>query len=248
MYSRIGIVDIFCKYKFFFWGLTSAVHVRDYNHADDAEYKRLRDLAEQEFQRKKDCSHRSQLAYQEGNGAEAKQLSEQANNHKLKAEQYNRQAGEFVFRANNADSASDEIDLHGLYIKEATSMLETRINASVARNESHLKVIVGKGNHSENHIAKLKPAVEELCQSRGIKHWVDQHNAGVIVLEFANQYPQQTHLPYVGSQPAHSQPVYGQQNYHQQQQQQQPPQQSETDGILVQIFCGLFKVFSKQCA
>ena len=46
------------------------------------------------------------------------------------AEQYNRQASEFIFRANNAQQADDTIDLHGLYAEEAEQILQTRIDTA----------------------------------------------------------------------------------------------------------------------
>ncbi|KAF5092204.1 hypothetical protein D0Z03_002980, partial [Geotrichum reessii] len=59
----------------------------------------------------------SKEAYNNGDGAEAKRLSEKGKKHGAKMDEYNAQAAQFVFRENNADSAGDEIDLHGLYVK-----------------------------------------------------------------------------------------------------------------------------------
>jgi Domain of unknown function (DUF1771) len=44
------------------------------------------------------------------------ELSEKGKLHDRAAKAYNQQAADFVFRANNARSAPDEIDLHGLYL------------------------------------------------------------------------------------------------------------------------------------
>lgn len=44
------------------------------------------------------------------------ELSEKGKLHDRAAKAYNQQAADFVFRANNARAASDEIDLHGLYL------------------------------------------------------------------------------------------------------------------------------------
>lgn len=83
----------------------------------DPEYKRLRDLAHQEYEKRAECFEKSKQAYNNGDGAEAKRLSEQGKKHGEKMDEYNEKAKQFVFRANNADSAGDEIDLHGLYVK-----------------------------------------------------------------------------------------------------------------------------------
>ncbi|ANB13871.1 hypothetical protein AWJ20_4822 [Sugiyamaella lignohabitans] len=188
-------------------------------------------------------------------------------------DQYNKQAADFVFRANNADSGPDEIDLHGLYVKEAIQALDTRIRAGIQRHESHIKAIVGKGNHSANHVAKIKPAVEELCQTHGIRHEIDPHNSGVIILHLDGQsgpavntgnYPQQPPASHGGSasqyyggnapqqQPYAPQHQQYQQNYGQQQQQyQQQPQgqgQNNQNDMLFKIFCGVAKMLFRQCA
>lgn len=59
----------------------------------------------------------SKRAYDNGDGAEAKRLSEKGKEHARKMDDYNRKAAQYVFVANNADSQGDEIDLHGLFVK-----------------------------------------------------------------------------------------------------------------------------------
>ncbi|AAS53289.1 AFL083Cp [Eremothecium gossypii ATCC 10895] len=159
---------------------------RDYNHATDGEYKRLRDLADQAFKKRAELSHQSQQAYKQGDGARAKELSEQAKRQLEAAERYNMQAAEYVFTSNNADSGSDEIDLHGLYVKEAQWIMKKRIAAGVQSGEPRLRVIVGKGLHSANGVAKIRPAVEELCSEAGLRSYVDSKNAGVLIVDLEN--------------------------------------------------------------
>lgn len=209
----------------------------DYNHADDSQYKRLRDLAEQEYKQKKHYSEASQAAYNGGDHGEAKRLSDLSKSHAAKMDDYNAQAAAFVFRANNADSAGDEIDLHGLYVKEAIEILQTRIDASRSRHESHLKVIVGKGMHSENHVAKIKPAVEKACREQNIKWEVEHDNSGVIILDLRPSYAQYQQGPqYPPSQyPPSQYPPYQQTQY-------PPQQQQQDDGGLC---CGLIRLLGR---
>ncbi|KAK9241332.1 hypothetical protein V1525DRAFT_334957 [Lipomyces kononenkoae] len=183
---------------------------RDYNHADDAEYKRLRDLASQDYEARARCYQRAHEAYERGDGAEAKQLSQQGKQHGANMDRYNTQAAEFVFRLNNADSDADEIDLHGLYVKEAEDYLETRITACKVLHASHLEVIVGKGNHSTSGVAKIKPAVERLCQEHGFQYAVDNDNSGVIIINFQQSggYTPMSQMPFL---PKHN---FAQSNYH----------------------------------
>ena len=80
------------------------------------------------------------------------------------------------------DSQPGEIDLHGLYVKEAVKYADQSIEEARARGDAKIKFIVGtssratsmlvprtywwtgKGLHSTNHAAKIKPAIEELMQ------------------------------------------------------------------------------------
>ncbi|KAF6063643.1 Smr domain family protein [Candida albicans] len=192
---------------------------RDYNHATDSEYKR----------------QQSQNAYKQGDGQKAHELSEESKRVLAQAEECNRKAAEYVFRENNEDSGPDEIDLHGLYVKEAEWILERRIYYAVKTNQSHLNVIVGKGLHSANGVAKIKPAVDELCDQVGLNHYIDKKNSGVLVIDLKGTTnvapPQQT---YHGT----GQPQY--------QQQHQGGQQDIKTGndlvdMVLKIVCGCLK-------
>ncbi|CAH6723705.1 smr domain-containing protein [[Candida] jaroonii] len=205
---------------------------RDYNHATDSNYKSLRQRAEQLYEKRNHLSQESQKAYKNGDGQKAHDLSEQAKKITDEAEYYNRQAAEYVFRENNADSAEDEIDLHGLFVKEAEYILQVRIVQFVKTHQSHLKVIVGKGLHSQGGIAKLKPAIDDMCDESRLKHHIDSKNTGVLVIDLKNvdinQLPQSwLNLPPPSQMPSkpqqsyqpHQQPQYNQQ-YHKPNQQQ----------------------------
>ena len=80
------------------------------------------------------------------------------------------------------DSSSGEIDLHGLYVKEALERTDRAIQEAKERGDSELRLIVGqyqlalrntrvsqvilvigKGLHSKGS-ARIRPAVEELMQ------------------------------------------------------------------------------------
>lgn len=109
-------------------------------------------------------------------------------------------------------------------MKEAQWVLKKRIVAGVQRHESKLEVIVGKGLHSKNGVAKIKPAVEELCEEAGFQSYIDPKNSGVLVINLANaQIPQAwTNLgPIGGAGASHQAP----QNSYQPQQQPQYQQQ-----------------------
>ncbi|CAG7916650.1 unnamed protein product [Penicillium olsonii] len=212
---------------------------RAFNHDNssdaEAEYDRLRDLARQEASKRGQCFGRSKEAYSNGDGAGAKQLSEEGKAHGRKMEEYNRQASEFIFRENNANGRveADTIDLHGQFVEEAEEILEERIKYAKAHGQNHLHVIVGKGNHSANHIQKIKPRVEQVCQELGLQY-ATEDNAGRIYVNLTggeavmppyggHHAPQQGHGGYPGQQQGYQ----GHQGQHQGGQQQQQPDEIE---------------------
>lgn len=109
-------------------------------------------------------------------------------------EQYNKQASEYIFRANNSTDKvpSDTIDLHGQFVEEAEDILEARIRDAQARSQTHLHVIVGKGNHSVGHVQKLKPRVEHLCQELGLQYRTEENEGRIYVNLQGHDIP---HMP-----------------------------------------------------
>lgn len=156
-----------------------------FNHtpssSTEAEYERLRNLAHQEISKKQSLSRQSHEAYQAGDGAQAHQLSEEAKRHQQQADAYNKQASDYIFRANNANIPGDTIDLHGQYVEEAERILGERVRYAQSTGQGHLHVIVGKGNHSAAHVQKIKPAVEELCRELGLRYRTEENEGRMYV-------------------------------------------------------------------
>lgn len=166
----------------------------------------------------------SRAAYSSGDGAGAKALSNEGKSHAAKMDDYNRQASDFIFRENNAPGRVDAdcIDLHGQFVEEAERILEERIRAERSRGSSHIRVIVGRGNHSVNHVQKLKPRVEEVCRELGLDFWTEE-NEGRIYVDLKGQGapgggrpdhgghgrpPQHGGQPHHGGQPQHGRPPH----------------------------------------
>ncbi|KAL3428241.1 smr domain-containing protein [Phlyctema vagabunda] len=156
-----------------------------FNHSSsndaEAEYDRLRDLARAEATKRGACFDKAHQAYERGDGAAAHDFSEEGKQHAANMDRYNKQASDFIFRENNEQGRvpDDTIDLHGQFVQEAEDILEQRIRYAQQQGQSHLHVIVGKGNHSVNHVQKIKPRVEQVCQELGLKYATEE-NAGVI--------------------------------------------------------------------
>ena len=154
-------------------------------------------------------------------------------------DQYNKQASEFIFRENNSLDrvAGDTIDLHGQFVEEAEDILEERIRYARSQGQTHLHVIVGKGNHSPGHVQKIKPRVEQVCRELGLQYATEE-NAGRIFINLQGGtaiIPENLQAHHGGG--YHSsyggKPHHGgqQQHYpHQQQQQQQHHPQYQQHG------------------
>ncbi|OBZ67141.1 hypothetical protein A0H81_12985 [Grifola frondosa] len=150
-------------------------------------YKGLRARANEEGDQMAQCFEQAHQAYAAGDGARAKELSNEGKAHQREMERLNAQASEWIFVENNKDSQSGEIDLHGLYVKEAITFTEKAIQEARGRGESKVHLIVGKGLHSANGVAKLKPAIEELMQKQGLVAELDQSNGGVLIVNLDGQ-------------------------------------------------------------
>ncbi|KAK0109805.1 hypothetical protein ONS95_002477 [Cadophora gregata] len=239
-----------------------------FNHSSsgdaEAEYDRLRDLARQEAGKRSSCFDKAHQAYERGDGAAAHQLSEEGKAHAAKMDQFNKQASDYIFRENNAPGrvADDTIDLHGQFVEEAEDILEQRIRYARQNGQTHLHVIVGKGNHSVNHVQKIKPRVEQVCRELGLQYATEE-NAGRMYVNLtgapAIMPPAgQQHGGYHGQQPqgGHQQGGYpgqqnhGQQQHHGQQQQhgnQQNGQNDEMEKLAKKLLPKLLKKLDGCC-
>ncbi|KAI0393983.1 DUF1771-domain-containing protein [Xylariaceae sp. FL0594] len=203
---------------------------------DETQYDQLRQRARQEIDARRRCKEEADNLYHSDRAA-AEQLREEARRHGSLADDYNKQASDLIFSINNSGHHDpDTIDLHGQFVVEAETILRERIREDQSRGKAHLHVIVGKGNHSVDHVQRLKPAVEQLCRDMGLQYATEE-NEGRIYVNLRGEAV--THMPplppssaeyygYGGNQHHHQQP-YQQQHYgnHQQQQQYYPGQQQQ---------------------
>lgn len=181
----------------------------------EREYDRLRDLARKEQGQHQHFAAEARKAYEKGDGAGAHEFSQQSKKHEAQADAYNKQASEFIFRENNAVGkvAGDTIDLHGQFVEEAEEILEQRIRYAQSTGQSHLHVIVGKGNHSVNHVQKIKPRVEQVCRELGLQYNTEQNEGRIYVnLQPGAQHAQMPSYDYQQhQQPSHAE--YGRPHY-----------------------------------
>jgi len=91
-----------------------------------------------------------------GLATEGERLVQEGREHQRTMESSNKTASEMIFRENNKDRKPNEVDLHGLFVKEAKLKVDETLSAAKKRGDSLVLFIVGQGLHSANG-AKLKP-------------------------------------------------------------------------------------------
>ncbi|KAK7037316.1 hypothetical protein VNI00_011307 [Paramarasmius palmivorus] len=141
----------------------------------NAHYLDLRKRANEEGDSMAKCFRESQEAYKGGNGARAKELSNEGKEHQKKMEKLNREASEWIY--------IDEVDLHGLYVKEAIEYTDRALEEAKMNGQREVRLIVGKGLHSSGGVAKIKPAIEELMIKHQLIAELDPDNAGVLIVQ-----------------------------------------------------------------
>ncbi|KAJ7594784.1 cytoplasmic protein [Mycena floridula] len=145
-------------------------------------YMSLRKRANEEGDKMAQAFQRSHEAYAQKDGAGAKELSNQGKEHQRQMERLNKEASDWIFIENNKDSKPGEIDLHGLYVREAIAHTDAALQEAKQRGDSEVRLIVGKGLHSQGGAAKIKPAIEELMQKHQLVANLDPHNSGVLIV------------------------------------------------------------------
>lgn len=226
---------------------------KSHEAAVEEEYDRLRDLARAEGSKRAKCFERSKAAYNTGDKAEAKRLSDEGKAHGREMEKWNKAASDYIFREENSDQPADTIDLHGQFAEEAEDIVEEAIKMRKQNGQTHLRVIVGKGNHSVGGVMKIRPRVEKVCGELGL-NWKQEQNAGVLYIDLTggqanpdqHQRPQQ-HRPQQGH--GGAQPAYpgAQQHGGQHRPQQHGGQQQQQDNAGADLVGLLLKKLEKAC-
>ncbi|OJA08022.1 hypothetical protein AZE42_08012 [Rhizopogon vesiculosus] len=155
---------------------------QDQSNQPNEHYTSLRAKAKHEGAEMAKCFQQSHEAYARRERALAKELSEKGKQHERTMEALNAEASAWIFRENNLDSKPGEVDLHGLYVKEAISYSDKAIKEARQRGDSQIRLIVGKGLHSDGQ-ARIKPAIEKMMGQYNLPTEVDPQNAGVLIVQ-----------------------------------------------------------------
>ncbi|KAG8957945.1 hypothetical protein FRC03_009666 [Tulasnella sp. 419] len=128
------------------------------------------------------CRTEAKEARQRWDRGLADHLYLEANAHKEKMLQWNKEACDLIFKENNRGRKPGVIDLHGLHVHEAIERTKDAVEAAVARQDPDIKLIVGKGNHSQDSVAKVKPGIEKWLSENGFTASLDRHGGMFIVV------------------------------------------------------------------
>ncbi|KAG1813737.1 hypothetical protein EV424DRAFT_1416214 [Suillus variegatus] len=145
----------------------------------------LRLKARDERDRMKRCFKQRDKASADNNERLAEELSLRGNVHKDNMMRLNKEASTKIFdgmRLIDRPPRSDTIDLHRLLVSEAKLAFAKAVQEVQNRGESSLRVIVGRGKHSENNIARIKPAIRKYGKRLGLRVEVDPLNIGRLVV------------------------------------------------------------------
>ncbi|KAG2048242.1 hypothetical protein BDR06DRAFT_783138 [Suillus hirtellus] len=110
-----------------------------------------------------------------------KELTQKGEAHRANMMLLDKEASAKIFQENN-QNRRNEVDLHGLYVAEAKTYFDTAVQGAWDRGERSIRVIVGKGNHSDNNIPKVKPAIQAHGESLGLSIEVDPRNEGCLIV------------------------------------------------------------------
>jgi DNA-nicking Smr family endonuclease len=144
------------------------------------EGNRLRALAQTYAEERGQCFSQSKQAFESGDKARAKELSDQGKLAGQKMDDTNKQAAEIILKFRNDGHPENYLDLHGLYLEEAITAFQDRLQKLQKLNEDIIfEVIPGAGNHSKNK-AIIKPKVIEELQKRKLNF--EEKNAGTLLV------------------------------------------------------------------
>ncbi|KAF0979804.1 hypothetical protein FDP41_000957 [Naegleria fowleri] len=131
-------------------------------------FKELEKKISEESKLMSDCFERASKAHESGDGALAKQLSDEGKKHQELMKKYQLESAQTMFEHLNKDKGDLEIDLHGQYVDNAMNFLRKRIEKLRSEKQNKLTIIYGAGNHSDEKGPKIKPAVLEYLRNEGI--------------------------------------------------------------------------------
>ncbi|CAE7234214.1 unnamed protein product [Rhizoctonia solani] len=150
----------------------------------DPHYQQLRERASKAGDSMSKSFEDAKKAFERGQKAKAKLLSQAGRKYQADMCRLNNEASRWVHEKLNSGDNKDGVDLHGLYVQEAVDRAESAMKTAKKRGDEQLRLIVGRGSHSEGEKARIKPAIEQLLSRRRMDYSTDPRNAGVLIVQF----------------------------------------------------------------
>ncbi|KIK97750.1 hypothetical protein PAXRUDRAFT_824619 [Paxillus rubicundulus Ve08.2h10] len=99
-------------------------------------------------------------------------------------DQLNAKASAWIYQENNRPGRipADSVDLHNFRVVEAIEYAQAAIRDAKEQGKTELRLIVGKGKHSDGGVSRLRPAVAEDLKARGLDVRTGRKNTGVLVV------------------------------------------------------------------
>lgn len=100
-------------------------------------------------------------------------------------EKLHRSAERRFLKARNMSNEHNQlptVDVHGLLIPEAIRVTESEVRRALLAGQTSVRVITGRGMHSKDKVAKLKPAIMTHMSGQKFVCTVEPHNPGVVVI------------------------------------------------------------------
>jgi DNA-nicking Smr family endonuclease len=143
-----------------------------------------RDLAFTAGQLATAYSQQSRDAYSAGDHSSARHFSTLSKQQWQEYHRLNALAEIEAFELHNPTYPGDlsRIDLHGLLVKEATVRIQRHVKLCKNAGMQRTLVIMGRGLHSEEGTAWIKPAIRELCVSERLRLIPDESNEGCLTI------------------------------------------------------------------
>lgn len=116
---------------------------------------------------------RASSYYLKGDGAKARAYSTEARRLNNDMRELHRIASQQIFEQRNQNEAY--LDLHGLHVEEALSLLEQRLGTI---HHGVLYVVTGTGHHSVGRTGQLQPAVRQWLDHHQPYPWAETHIRG----------------------------------------------------------------------
>ncbi|KAK0477565.1 Smr domain-containing protein [Armillaria novae-zelandiae] len=170
----------------------------------------LRARAKKEGNEMERCFNERREANRRGDRAAAKDFSKQGKIHQQKMEQLHTEASDLIYHENNRvgwlramftqdtnsviqDCRPGEIDLHRLRVKEAIARTNVALEEAQRQGDSEIRIIVGKGLHSEGGEARVRPAIKNLMRKYKLVAEFDPSNSGVLIVKLDGSHPNRLH-------------------------------------------------------